>query len=154
MHDHQISQSPLHPLPPQSAHTCRLSSLCRTYQANKICHSRINNNRNTFFSNLKKEKMLSQRCFQSFMKECTWVRSRKHFTTAFFFIFTLYFHILGNMGSIFFFYLHSLFSHSGEYRVNKGKKKLSWIIQGKVLQKRTLEIFILLKNVQLLGISF
>ena len=131
MHDHQISQSPLHPLPPQSAHPCRLSSLCRTYQANKICHSRINNNRNTFFSNLKKEKMLSQPCFQSFMKDAHgW--DQENILQPHFFIFTLYFHILGNMGSIFFFYLHSLFSHSGEYRVNKGKKKLSWIIQGKV----------------------
>lgn len=153
MHDHQISQSPLHPLPPQSAHPCRLSSLCRTYQANKICHCRINNNRNTFFSNLKKEKMLSQRCFQSFMKECTWVRSRKHFTTAFFYLHSIFPHS-GEYGVNIFFYLHSLFSHSGEYRVNKGKKKFSWIIQGKVLQKRALEIFILLKNVQLLGISF
>lgn len=96
----------------------------------------------TFFSNLKKKIILSQPCIHSFMKEWTWVRSR-----------TLYSHILGNMWSIFLI-LISLFSHSGEYGVNKGKKKLSWIIQGKVLQKRPLEIFILLKNVQLLGISF
>lgn len=118
MHDHQISQSPLHPLPPQSAHPCRLSSLCRTYQVNKICHCRINNNRNTFFSNLKKEKMLSQPCFQSFMKDAHgWDQEnilQRHFFLSslyisifwgiwgqyFFFIFILYFHILGNIGSI------------------------------------------------------
>ena len=113
MHDHQISQSPLHPLPPQSAHPCRLSSLCRTYQANKICHCRINNNRNTFFSNLKKEKMLSQPCFQSFMKKCTWVRSRTHFTTACF-LSSLYISIFwGIWGQYFFLSSFSIFTFWG-----------------------------------------
>lgn len=139
MHDHQISQSPLHPLPPQSAHPCRLSSLCRTYQANKICHCRINNNRNTFFSNLKKEKMLSQRCFQSFMKECTWVRSRKHFTTAFFFIFTLYFHYIsifwGIWGQYFFFIFILYFHILGNIGSIKVRKNYPGLYRGKFYKK-------------------
>ena len=131
MHDHQISQSPLHPLPPQSAHPCRLSSLCRTYQVNKICHCRINNNRNTFFSNLKKEKMLSQPCFQSFMKDAHgW--DQENILQRHFFIFTLYFHILGNMGSIFFFIFILYFHILGNMGSIKVRKKISRIIQGKV----------------------
>lgn len=134
MHDHQISQSPLHPLPPQSAHTCRLSSLCRTYQANKICHCRINNNRNTFFSNLKKEKMLSQRCFQSFMKDAHgW--DQEHILQRHFFIFTLYFHFLGNMGSIFFFIFILYFHILGNIGSIKVRKNYPELYRGKLYKK-------------------
>ena len=140
MHNHQISQSPLHLLPPQSAHPCRLSSLCRTYQANKICHCRINNNRNTFFSNLKKKIILSQPCIHSFMKECTWMRSRKHFTTAFFYLHSIFPHS-GEYGVNIFFYLYSLFSHSGEYGVNKGKKKNIQNYTGESLTKKNTRDF-------------